>query len=96
MRKKLLDFTKFLILLTLSWMDNFTWIEHQKFCHLFPISNLTCCKCVALKESNLSHSFKNYYSDQTKHTPPGVLYGGSGFANKGETREGSPHSYPKF
>ena len=27
--------------------------HHQKFCHLFSTSNLTCCKCVALKGNNL-------------------------------------------
>ena len=35
----------------------------------------------------LSHSFQNYYRNQTKHTPQGVFYGGSRFTIKGETRE---------
>ena len=31
------------------------WIgHHQKFCFLFSISNLTCCKFVALKENTLT------------------------------------------
>ena len=35
----------------------------------------------------LSHSFQNYYRNQTKHTPQGVFYGGSRFTTKGGTRE---------
>ena len=53
---------------------------------------VTGCKFAALKENTLSHYFQNY-SNQTKHTPQGVFNGGSGFATKGETGEGSdpPH-----
>ena len=75
-------------------MDNLIQTEHQqRSCHLFSISNLTCCKFVALKENTLSHSFQNYYCNQTKHTPQSVFNGLSEFATKGGTGEGSepPH-----
>ena len=49
------------------------------------ISNLACCKFVASKEN--THSFQNYYRNQTKHTPQGVFYGGSRFTTKEGTRE---------
>ena len=43
-----------------------------------------------------SHSFQNYYSNQTKYTPQGVLYGGPGFETRGETEEFSLKSCTKF
>ena len=50
-----LSFTKALNTSYLEWMDNLTKIKHhQRFCYLFSIFNLTCCKFVALKENNLS------------------------------------------
>ena len=49
------------------------------------ISNLACRKFVASKEN--THSFQNYYRNQTKHTPQGVFYGGSRFTTKEGTRE---------
>ena len=57
---------------------------------------LTCCKFVALKENTLSRSFQNYYSNQTKNTPQGVFYGGSGFATKGGTGENSELLHQKI
>ena len=41
----------------------------------------------------LSHSFQNYYSNQSKHTHQGVFLGRSRFETKGGTGEGSwpPH-----
>ena len=50
--------------------------HHQRFLNLFSISNLTCCKFVALKETIVSHHFQSYCSNQTKHTSQGALYGG--------------------
>ena len=37
--------------------------HHQRFCHLFFVSNFTCCKFVTLKENILSHTLL-HYSDQ--------------------------------
>ena len=67
--------------------------HHQRFCFLISISNLTCCKFVALKENTLYHSFQNYNSNHTKLTSQGAFYGGSGFETKEGTEEGSdpPH-----
>ena len=59
------------------------------------ISNLACCKFVALKENNLS-PFQNYYRNQTEHTPQGVFYGGSRFTTKGRIRELSDKFKQKF
>ena len=54
-----LSFTKSLNTSYIEWMDNLMQIEyHQKICHLFPISNLTHCKCVALKEKLFLILFK--------------------------------------
>ena len=51
------------MLLTLKWMDNRQQIEnYQRFCDLFSIFNLTCCKCVALKERTLTYLFQAYSS----------------------------------
>ena len=42
----------------LKWMDNLQWNEcHQKFCHLFFIFNLICCKFVTLKCKTKSLNF---------------------------------------
>ena len=49
-------------------------LNRQRICHLFSIFNFTCCKCVALKENNLTHSCQSYYSKHTKHTPQGCPY----------------------
>ena len=62
----------------LLWMDNLMQIEHQqRFLNLFSISNHTCCKFVASKETIVSHPFQSYCSNQTKHTSQGALYGGT-------------------
>ena len=67
--------------------------DHQRFCHLFLISNLACCKFVALKEKYfLLYCFQNYYSNQTKHT----FHGGSWFATKGRTGEDSKLLHQKI
>lgn len=47
--------------------------HHQKFCHLFSTSNLTFYESF-FQKNTLSHSFQNCYSNQTKHTPLGVIY----------------------
>ena len=44
-------------------------------------SSLTLYKFVALKENTLSDCFQNCYSNQTKHTPQGVLYVGIRICN---------------
>ena len=53
----------------------------------FPSLNLHAVNLLLWKKI-LSHSLQNYYSNQIKHAPQGVLYGG--FAARGRTGEGSP------
>ena len=76
-------------------MDNITWIEdHQRFCRLFFISNLACCKFVALKENTLSLIlFKNI----TVIRPSTLLMGGGlWFTIKGGTGKDSEPFHQKI
>ena len=62
----------------------------------FPSLTLHALQIFCFERNALSHSFQNYYSYQTKQTPQGVLYWGSGFETNGGTGGGLSHFIPKM